>query len=946
MSRVFYERRNRGTGWFEMETATQIGKGLNQGGSRGISWGNGLIRALDCEIGAPVWLLYSWNDDGIVRHRDGGHSYWEIALDEAAKWFSSNGKEPHELWFEDRKRGNISKPSGVSEPVSPELPSQTSTVARPLELKLKREACDRVPSVDQLVKVHQALWVFCLRKSYLSGIRKQEDEYLVLFCRLADALHPIRSLMAAIEGWPNRAARALPIILEAFDENARLWGWEGLAAPEPERSAHLAQQHARFLEHVGRARYEAALSWQAGCRGLECPPDIDAIADEGRVLGFTPTMTLEQAKALFKETDNAWHHSPRLGSGYPKIGDAELTSLERGWQALHDALQPIAPNETARAIWHDQPDPKPESLASSFDAAASNETQPPTSANLRHCPRPDDETRAAQFLRPAKTTLVVTRDGKTHSRNDECTKVDRDLVFISYSHQDKQFHDDLRKHLTPYLRKGAFHSWSDEQIEPGSIWFDKIKAALARTSVAVMLVSPEFLDSNFIHEHEFGPLLDVAKTGGVNIIWVLIRDCAWRETPLKDYQAVLPPEKPLAEMTRAQRDAAWRTVCQALERATRESASPHDSQQGAKRKANRRTRASKALPKDKPVSITPFIPTDAGTAKSTVIKPSTKVICPLHGIRTLAVWQKGLSDLAGSQGWVCRLDRWSYGRFSLVAFLTPWSREAKLVWLGRQYDAEINDRRLRIDEGQAPSVVAHSFGTYILGYTLLRYDFIRFDKVILCGSILPVDFPWDKLIERGQVQAVRNEFGVRDPWVKRVRWFVRGSGPSGASRFTCEHDRLEQEEFEYDHGDYFGIGHMEDRWIPFLNKPLPEISRSKDSARVPRPQTSAPWCLYGLLLTALLVAAVFLILLIPWERVGILAGYVTDDGTHKLLPGVLLTIRDCEKTKGGISKNKSGHFRLLRMDARPAEERFRQSAKIAMILRNVPFFSVPAPNCQ
>ena len=242
-----------------------------------------------------------------------------------------------------------------------------------------------------------------------------------------------------------------------------------------------------------------------------------------------------------------------------------------------------------------------------------------------------------------------------------------------------------------------------------------------------------------------------------------------------------------------------------------------------------------------------------------------RVICPLHGIRTLAVWQKGLSDLAASCGWVCRLDRWSYGRFSLLAFFTPWSREAKLGWLRRQYDAETHDRRLLIEKGQAPSVVAHSFGTYILGYTLLRFDFIRFNKVILCGSILPRDFPWDKLIERGQVQAVRNEFGVRDPWVIWVRWFVRGTGPSGASGFAYTHERFEQEEFDFNHGDYFGIDHMEDRWIPFLNKPLEEIPRSDVGGRIPRPRTSAPWGLYGLALTALLVVVLIRLLWARWD---------------------------------------------------------------------------------
>jgi Effector-associated domain 1/Carboxypeptidase regulatory-like domain len=313
-------------------------------------------------------------------------------------------------------------------------------------------------------------------------------------------------------------------------------------------------------------------------------------------------------------------------------------------------------------------------------------------------------------------------------------------------------------------------------------------------------------------------------------------------------------------------------------------------------------------------------------------KQPLRVICPLHGIRTLAVWQKGLSDLASSHGWACRLDRWSYGRFSLPAFLTPWTREAKLNWLRRQYDAETHDRRLLIENGQAPSVVAHSFGTYILGYTLLRFDFVRFNKVILCGSILPRDFPWDKLIERGQVQAVRNEYGVRDPWVKRVSCFVRGTGPSGASGFTCKHDRLEQEEFEYDHGDYFGIDHMEDRWIPFLNKPLEEIHRDQGEPRIPRPQTSAPWCLYGLMIALVLIAANLAAAPVrhrllhawaapmPWT----LAGDVTDDeGTP--LPGVTLTIQDWDTTDGKAPTESTGtagrfQFANLKPPDKPAQQ--------------------------
>ena len=331
----------------------------------------------------------------------------------------------------------------------------------------------------------------------------------------------------------------------------------------------------------------------------------------------------------------------------------------------------------------------------------------------------------------------------------------------------------------------------------------------------------------------------------------------------------------------------------------------------------------------------------------------TRVICPLHGIRTLAVWQKGLSDLAASHGWVCRLDRWSYGRFSLLAFFTPWSREAKLGWLRRQYDAETHDRRLLIEKGQAPSVVAHSFGTYILGYTLLRFDFIRFNKVILCGSILPRDFPWDQLIARGQVQAVRNEFGVRDPWVKWVRWFVRGTGPSGAVGFTCQHPRLEQEEFDFDHGDYFGLDHMEDRWVPFLDRPLPEIPRAEAGPRIPRPKTALPWGLYAVMLALALLAGAVAADVASRRGTGttaaspasattaksappapapaaVLEGYVTDAETRVPLADVTLTIQDWDTRDGGsptATTDAAGRFRFD--DLRPSDDPTRQVRLIA-----------------
>lgn len=219
-----------------------------------------------------------------------------------------------------------------------------------------------------------------------------------------------------------------------------------------------------------------------------------------------------------------------------------------------------------------------------------------------------------------------------------------------------------------------------------------------------------------------------------------------------------------------------------------------------------------------------------------------KVIFPLHGIRTDAKWQNRLAELASDNGCQCRLDRWNFGRFSLLRFLSPSHRLTKVKWFRETYHTETRDRDVRLDRGDRPSVVAHSFGTYILGNALLKYDYLRFNKVILCGSILPRDFPWNEIIERGQVQAVRNEYGVNDFWTKAVGWFIRASGPSGAEGFTCAHARLEQERFRFDHHEYFERGHMEAKWLPFLNRDLPLIP--PQAHPVQRDPDSRPYLLY------------------------------------------------------------------------------------------------------
>jgi pimeloyl-ACP methyl ester carboxylesterase len=208
-----------------------------------------------------------------------------------------------------------------------------------------------------------------------------------------------------------------------------------------------------------------------------------------------------------------------------------------------------------------------------------------------------------------------------------------------------------------------------------------------------------------------------------------------------------------------------------------------------------------------------------------------KIVFPLHGIRTLGNWQRTFADLAKRRGWTCPLDGWWFGRFSLLQFLTPFARSARITWFRERYTASLREYQRTIDGGQGrrPSIVGHSFGTYIIGYALMKYKDMRFDKIVLCGSILPRSFPWDELIERGQVNAVRNDVGLQDFWASVCCWVVPGTGSAGSRGFIREHERLVQHRHNLNHGEFFDPYWMNEHWMTFLEQSFPPVERLADT---------------------------------------------------------------------------------------------------------------------
>ena len=145
----------------------------------------------------------------------------------------------------------------------------------------------------------------------------------------------------------------------------------------------------------------------------------------------------------------------------------------------------------------------------------------------------------------------------------------RDQVFISYSHQDKNWLNQLQTHLKPMIKNNQFPLWDDTRIKAGDEWRKEIETAIQKAKVAVLLVSPAFLASDFIDENELPPLLD-ARSEGLVVIWIPLTYSNVEETEIEKYQAAHSPSKPLDSLSESDRNKAWVEICKKIKQAATE----------------------------------------------------------------------------------------------------------------------------------------------------------------------------------------------------------------------------------------------------------------------------------------------------------------------------------------------------------------------------------------
>jgi internalin A len=137
-------------------------------------------------------------------------------------------------------------------------------------------------------------------------------------------------------------------------------------------------------------------------------------------------------------------------------------------------------------------------------------------------------------------------------------------LFYSYSHQDERLCNELETHLKLLQRQGMIETWHDRKIAAGDEWKRKIDENLERADIILLLISADFIASDYCYEIEMKRALERHEKGEARVIAVIVRDCNWRIASFAKLQAL--PKDGKAVKKWPDKDSAWRNVAEGIER--------------------------------------------------------------------------------------------------------------------------------------------------------------------------------------------------------------------------------------------------------------------------------------------------------------------------------------------------------------------------------------------
>jgi len=141
-------------------------------------------------------------------------------------------------------------------------------------------------------------------------------------------------------------------------------------------------------------------------------------------------------------------------------------------------------------------------------------------------------------------------------------------IFFCYAREDKTLLDQLMAHLSPLQREGLVSVWYDRDISAGAEWEPEIKAHLDTAQIVLLLISPNFIASDYAYGIEMQRALERHKRREAEVIPIILRPVHWRGKSLGGLQALPTDGKPVTSWPDL--DAAFYDVVEGIQQVIRQ----------------------------------------------------------------------------------------------------------------------------------------------------------------------------------------------------------------------------------------------------------------------------------------------------------------------------------------------------------------------------------------
>jgi TIR domain-containing protein len=275
-------------------------------------------------------------------------------------------------------------------------------------------------------------------------------------------------------------------------------------------------------------------------------------------------------------------------------------------------------------------------------------------------------------VNPIKPTITTNNGSEKGKRTVSSTPQPNKAieVFISYSHNDQRYRNRLEIQLALLRREGLISIWHDRDINAGTEWKKQIDEHLNNADIILLLVSPDFLASDYCYNHEMERAMEKHSAGEALVIPVILRPCDWHKAPFGKLQALPTDGKPITGRGWRNLDEAFLNVTQGIRNTVKELAKNAESTSSIKESQVSSSRTSLEVrrpsdPSSFPDSISgvsgqagprsllpeafkragdsllPYATLQVRAAPSRPGLPRSRRVC---GLRRLGQWSGGYSD--------------------------------------------------------------------------------------------------------------------------------------------------------------------------------------------------------------------------------------------------------------------------------------------------------------